>query len=53
MLYELGEMRVRVLKLGAVIETKEQANREKDRAVLPVLRQTLVMKSLVRGDEEA
>lgn len=43
-LYELGEMQVRVLKLDAVIESKEQANRDKDRAVLPVLRQTLAMK---------
>lgn len=42
--YELGEVRVRVLDLAAVIETKEQANRDKDRAVLPVLRQTLAMK---------
>lgn len=42
--YELGEIRVRVLELAAVIETKEQANRDKDRAVLPVLRQTLAMK---------
>lgn len=45
-LYELGEMTVRVLGLEAVIETKEQANRDKDRAVLPVLRQTLEMKKL-------
>jgi hypothetical protein len=44
-LYELGEMQVRVLELAAVIETKEQANREKDRAVLPVLRQTLNIKT--------
>lgn len=43
-LYELGEMTVRVLELAAVIETKVQANRDKDRAVLPVLRQTLAMK---------
>ena len=28
-----------------MIETKEYANREKDRAVLPVLRQTLAMKA--------
>jgi hypothetical protein len=48
-LYELGELRVRVLELGAVIETKEQANRDKDRAVLPVLRQTLAMKSREEG----
>jgi hypothetical protein len=34
-----------VLELAAVIETKEQANREKDRAVLPVLRQTLALKN--------
>jgi hypothetical protein len=47
--YELGESSVRVLELGAVIETKEQANREKDRAVLPVLRQTLAMKSRLDG----
>ena len=42
--FELGEARVLVLELAAVIETKEQANRDKDRAVLPVLRQTLAMK---------
>jgi len=42
--YELGEERVRVLDLATVIETKEHANRDKDRAVLPVLRQTLAMK---------
>lgn len=46
--YELGEVRVRVLELEAVIETKEQANRDKDRAVMPVLRQTLRMKARVR-----
>jgi hypothetical protein len=46
--YELGEMRVRVLELAAVIETKEQANRDKDRAALPVLRQTLAMKTRLR-----
>lgn len=38
-------MRVRVLELKAVIATKEYANREKDRAVLPVLRQTLALKN--------
>jgi hypothetical protein len=42
--YQLGESQVRVLELAAVIETKEQANRDKDRATLPVLRQTLAMK---------
>lgn len=44
-LYELGEDRVRVLELSAVIESKEHANRDKDRAVLPVLRQTLILKT--------
>jgi hypothetical protein len=32
---------VRVLELAAVIESKEEANRPKDRAVLPLLRDTL------------
>lgn len=50
-LYELGEMRVRVLELAAVIETKEHANRDKDRAVLPVLRQTLAMKLRLSQNE--
>ena len=43
--YQLGESEVRVLELAAVIETKEQANRDKDRAALPVLRQTLALKN--------
>ncbi|HVT15353.1 MAG TPA: hypothetical protein VHQ90_04100 [Thermoanaerobaculia bacterium] len=51
--YELGEARVRVLELAAVIETKEQANRAKDHAVLPVLRQTLVMKTALGRKEES
>lgn len=43
--YQLAEAQVLVLELEAVIETKEYANREKDRAALPVLRQTLAMKA--------
>lgn len=39
------------LELSAVIESKEHANRDKDRAVLPVLRQTLVLKTGTRQDE--
>lgn len=31
---------VRVLELGTVIELKEEANRPKDLAILPVLRET-------------
>jgi hypothetical protein len=42
--YELSGSRIRVLELAAVIETKEQANRDKDHATLPVLRQTLAAK---------
>lgn len=52
-LYELGDLQVRVLELASVIETKEQANRDKDRAVLPVLKQTLAMKTQTRRDEGA
>jgi hypothetical protein len=35
---------VRVLDLEAVIESKEAANRDKDRAALPLLRETLRLK---------
>jgi hypothetical protein len=41
---DLEGLSVRVLNLDAVIETKEQANRPKDLAVLPVLRETLRMR---------
>ncbi len=50
--FELGEERVLVLELAAVIETKEQANRDKDRAMLPVLRQTLAMKGRSERDRD-
>ena len=46
---EVGDLRVRVLSLGKLIEAKELANRDKDRAMLPVLRRTLESKS--RGEE--
>ena len=42
--YELEGMRLRVLDLESVIESKEFANRDKDRAVLPILRRTLELK---------
>ncbi len=42
--YEVAELRLRVLDLETVIETKELANRDKDRAVLPILRRTLELK---------
>jgi hypothetical protein len=38
---EVGDLAVRVLDLAKVIETKEHANRDKDRAMLPLLRHTL------------
>jgi hypothetical protein len=37
----VDDLEIRVLELAAVIETKEAADRDKDRAMLPVLRQTL------------
>jgi predicted nucleotidyltransferase len=43
-IHEVGGFEVRVLDLEAVIQAKEYANRDKDRAVLPVLRRTLEMK---------
>lgn len=39
--FELEGMRLLVLGLPALIETKEQAGRDKDRLVLPILRETL------------
>lgn len=40
----LGDLHIRVLELEKIIESKEKANRDKDRAVLPVLRKTLELK---------
>jgi hypothetical protein len=50
--YDLEGATVRVLELAAVIETKEQANREKDRAALPLLRQTLALKTARKQNED-
>jgi hypothetical protein len=41
---EVAGHRFRCLKLDAIIESKEQADREKDRAALPILRRTLQQK---------
>jgi hypothetical protein len=38
---EVAEFRIRVLDLAMIIESKEQANRPKDRSQLPFLRQLL------------
>jgi hypothetical protein len=43
---DLGEgLRVRVLDLETLIAVKEETGREKDRAVLPILRRTLLERS--------
>ena len=42
--YEVGDLRLRVLELEAVIECKEIAGRDKDHATLPILRRTLEVK---------
>jgi hypothetical protein len=47
--YELSGLRVRVLALEAVIRSKEHADRDKDRAALPVLRRTLALKAEGKG----
>jgi len=48
---EVAGMNVRVLGLETIILSKEQANRDKDRATLHVLRQTLRMKQERGGGE--
>lgn len=46
---EIGSLAVRVLDLEAVIESKEAVGRDKDRAALPLLRETLRLKKLRGG----
>jgi predicted nucleotidyltransferase len=48
---EVAGINVRVLGLETIIRSKEQANRDKDRATLHVLRRTLHMKQ-ERGESE-
>ena len=48
--YEVAGLSVRTLRLEMVIRSKEEANRDKDRAVLPILRQTLQMKKSFTQD---
>lgn len=40
-----GRLKVRVLDLETLIRLKEEAGRDKDKAVLPILRRTLEEKS--------
>ncbi len=42
--YEVAGMNLKVLNLETVIESKAFADREKDRATLPILRRTLEIK---------
>ena len=42
--YEVAEMHLKVANLETVIESKELAGRDKDRAALPILRRTLEVK---------
>lgn len=44
----VGELSIRCLDLATIIESKEQANRDKDRAALPILRRTLELKKTCR-----
>jgi predicted nucleotidyltransferase len=44
-LYEVAGVSLRVLRLEAIIRSKEQAGREKDLAVLPILRRTLQLRN--------
>jgi predicted nucleotidyltransferase len=48
---EIGGFEVRVLGLTSIILSKEQANRDKDRATLPILRRTLQLKKDGRASE--
>jgi predicted nucleotidyltransferase len=41
---EIGKLRLKVLSLEKLIEIKEETAFEKDKAVLPILRQTLLEK---------
>lgn len=43
-IYEVDGSQIRTLKLAMIIRSKEEANREKDRAVLPILKRTLLLK---------
>jgi len=47
---DVAGVQVRVLGLETVILSKEQANRDKDRATLPILRRTLRLKQEGRGE---
>jgi predicted nucleotidyltransferase len=43
-IYEVNGLPVRTLRLEMIIRSKEEANRDKDQATLPILRRTLLLK---------
>jgi predicted nucleotidyltransferase len=49
---EIGDLRLRLLSLEKLIEVKEEMGFEKDKATLPVLRQTLLEKQRRREQEK-
>jgi len=44
-IYEIDGLSIRTLRLEMIIRSKEEANRDKDQATLPILRRTLLLKS--------
>jgi hypothetical protein len=50
-LVPVGSERLRVAALADVIRSKRAANRPKDRAVLPILRDTLAVRKKLKGME--
>lgn len=50
-IFETEGLQVRVLGLETIIRSKEQANRDKDRATLHLLRRTLLMKQGPSAEE--
>jgi hypothetical protein len=44
--HDVGSISVRTLNLATIIRSKEEANRDKDRAVLPILYRTLQLKKI-------
>ena len=49
---EIGHLRLRVLSLEKLIEVKEEMGFEKDKAILPILRQTLLEKRKHRKPDD-
>lgn len=47
--HEVEGISVRVLNLATIIRSKEEANRDKDHAVLPILKRTLLLKQALPG----